>query len=64
MIGKVLKPIPGTGYSVGATAEFKQERFDEYFELGYVEPVKSQPETATAGAKENAAVKAGKPGRK
>lgn len=60
MEGKVLKPIPGTGYYVGETAKFEKKKFDEYFELGYIEPSKEAVETAAAKGKESADIKAKK----
>ncbi|QRQ99711.1 hypothetical protein [Dyadobacter sandarakinus] len=48
MKGKVIKPIPGTGYSIGEVAQFNGERYAEYFESGHIELIKEEPETATA----------------
>ena len=60
MIGKVIKPIPGTGYSIGDMARFDEKEGEEWEKLGYLE--RSTPETATVKPAESAAL--GKPGKK
>jgi hypothetical protein len=53
---KVLKPTPGTGYSIGETAGFDKEQSDEWLKLGYIEPIKSTPETGTVKPSETAKI--------
>ena len=60
MKGKVLKPIPGTGYSIGDESDFDPESQPWLLEDQYIEELtsnteKSTPETATNKAVENAA---------
>lgn len=63
MNAKVLKPIPGTGYSIGDVSEFDTESKPWLLEGEYIEeskgdldikPEKPKPETATKSAPENA----------
>ena len=59
MVGKVIKPIPGTGYSIGDHARFDKPEFDELEKSGYLEKVNG-PETATIKPAESSVIKPGK----
>jgi len=58
MNAKVLKPIPGTGYSLGDVSEFDTESEPWLLDDEYIEEVESHSkpkiETATKSAPENA----------
>lgn len=58
MIGKVLKPIPGTGYSIGENARFDDAEFEKLEKGGYVKRL--TPETATIKPAESSVIKPGK----
>ena len=65
MEAKVLKPIPGAGYSIGETAEFDDSASQWLLDGKYIEIIEAKkskpnkedikPETATKKASENAA---------
>lgn len=54
---KIIKPIPGTGYGVGEKVKFEKEKFEEYINLGYLEIIQEEPETAVITPPKSAVIK-------